>query len=220
MNNLELVEYLEPVLDRLNAEALYLGVQLNPDRAMELAGMIKRLGDDNDILAIRNLLSDENVYNFKELEASAFANQRDSLMAMSRQYFVPIDQDSAAKITNQIYLGDLTLEGQEQLFRQQAAARYPMLQNALNSGVTPEMYFSPYKYEVERLLGRKNIDLYEEFPDIIQGIQMQNGDYRAMTTHELRRYVRGLDEWQQSPQGLDSARSLSFAIGKLFGEVA
>ena len=41
-----------------------------------------------------------------------------------------------------------------------------------------------------------------------------------MTLGEVRKYVRGLDEWQQSSQGTDSARALSFAIGKTFGEVA
>jgi hypothetical protein len=41
-----------------------------------------------------------------------------------------------------------------------------------------------------------------------------------MTLSELRRYVRGLPEWQQSTQGKDSARALAFAIGKTFGEVA
>ena len=44
--------------------------------------------------------------------------------------------------------------------------------------------------------------------------------HRPMTLGEVRKYVRGLDEWQQSSQGTDSARALSFAIGRVFGEVA
>ena len=41
-----------------------------------------------------------------------------------------------------------------------------------------------------------------------------------MTLGEVRKYVRGLDEWQQSSQGKDSARALAFSIGSTFGEVA
>jgi hypothetical protein len=71
------------------------------------------------------------------------------------------------------------------------------------------------------MLDRPNIDLYEEFGDVVQYIpDTGTGEARPMTLGEVRKYVRGLDEWQQSSQGKDSARALSFAIGKTFGEVA
>lgn len=220
MNPLELEEYLEPVLNILSDEAIFLGIQLDPARAMELAAEIQRQGKSTDLDYIRQFLNSEGLYIAANLEASAFASMTDGVMALSRSYFTPINEDMAAKYANDLYMGLETNEGMEAFFRDQAAIRYPFMVNALNSGQTPEAYFYPYTYEVERLLGRKNIDLYEEFPDIVQGVQMSNGEYRPMTMHELRRYVRGLSEWQQSPQGLDSARSLSFAIGELFGEVA
>ena len=220
MNPLELEEYLEPVLNILSDEAVFLGVQLDSARAMELAAEIKRQGKDTDLDFIRGLMNSEGLYVAANLQSSSFANMTDGIMALSRSYFTPINETAAANYANELYLGTQTEEGLNAYFRDQAALRYPFMANALNSGQTPEAYFAPYTYEVERLLGRKNIDLYEEFPDIVEGIRMSNGEYRPMTTHELRRYVRGLDEWQQSPQGLDSARSLSFAIGELFGEVA
>ena len=115
----------------------------------------------------------------------------------------------------------MTTESLEQMFREQAAANYPPLQNALNAGITPEQYFAPYKYEIERMLDRPNVDLYEEFGDVIQYIpDTGTGEARPMTLGEVRKYVRGLDEWQQSSQGKDSARALAFSIGRTFGEVA
>ena len=71
------------------------------------------------------------------------------------------------------------------------------------------------------MLDRPNVDLYEEFGDVIQYIpDTGTGEARPMTLGEVRKYVRGLDEWQQSSQGTDSARALAFSIGRVFGEVA
>ena len=220
MSELEKVEYLEPVLDLLREEAQYLGIQLNPRVARDLAENIKRFGEETDSEYIRGELISESKFQAAESAASGFAAQRDRIVALSKKYFTPIGADAAANYAQEIYIGRKTEADFEQMFREKAGNDMPQLRNALNAGVTPEQYFAPYKYEIERMLGRPNIDLYEEFPDVYQHIPDGGGQARPMTLSELRRYVRGLPEWQQSTQGKDSARALAFAIGKTFGEVA
>ena len=180
-----------------------------------------RMGEDQDPEYIRNLLVAEEAFNASEVMSSNFAGARDEIVAMSKRYFTPITQDDAAKFAQDVYVGSMTPEALEQYFKEMAGAKFPQLQNSLNAGITPEAYFAPYKYEIESMLDRPNIDLYEEFGDVIQYIpDTGTGEARPMTLGEVRKYVRGLDEWQQSSQGKDSARALSFAIGKTFGEVA
>jgi hypothetical protein len=220
MSELEKVEYLEPVLDLLREEAQYLGIQLDPRVARSLAENIKRFGEETDSEYIRGELISESKFQAKESAASGFAAQRDRIVALSKKYFTPIGADAAANYAQEIYIGRKTEADFEQMFREKAGNDMPQLRNALNAGVTPEQYFAPYKYEIERMLGRPNIDLYEDFPDVYQHIPDGGGQARPMTLSELRRYVRGLPEWQQSTQGKDSARALAFAIGKTFGEVA
>ena len=221
MSEPEKVEYLEPVLDLLREEAKFLGIQLDPTVARELAEDIKKMGEENDSEYIRGALVAESEFVAAESVASGFATQRDRIVALSKQYFTPIDEAAAATYAQDIYIGTKTEADFEQMFREQAAATYPQLQNALNANITPEQYFAPYKYEIERMLDRPNIDLYEEFGDVIQFIpDTGTGESRPMTLGEVRKYVRGLDEWQQSSQAKESARALSFSIGKLFGEVA
>lgn len=221
MSEPEKTEYLEPVLDMLREEAQFLGIQLDPTIARKLAEDIKKMGEENDVEYIRGALTYETKFNAAESVASGFAAERDSIVALSKRYFTPIDDAAAATYAQSIYEGTLTKQGVEQMFREQAAATYPPLENALNAGITPEQYFAPYKYEIERMLDRPNVDLYEEFGDVIQFIpDTGTGEARPMTLGEVRKYVRGLDEWQQSSQGKESARALSFSIGKLFGEVA
>jgi outer membrane murein-binding lipoprotein Lpp len=221
MSEPQKTEYLEPVLDLLREEAQFLGFQLDNDRARDLAEQITRMGEENDAEYIRGLLTAEESFNAAEVTASSFAAARDEIVAMSKRYFTPINEADAAQFAQDIYVGTKTAEGVEQYFREMAANTFPQLQNALDAGITPEQYFAPYKYEIERMLDRPNVDLYEEFGDLIQYIpDTGTGEARPMTLGEVRKYVRGLDEWQQSSQGKDSARALAFSIGKTFGQVA
>ena len=221
MSEPQKTEYLEPVLDLLREEAQFLGFQLDSGRARDLAEQITRMGEENDSEYIRGLLTAEGSFNAAEVTASSFAAARDEIVAMSKRYFTPINEADAAQFAQDIYVGTKTSEGVEQYFREMAANKFPQLQNSLDAGITPEQYFAPYKYEIERMLDRPNVDLYEEFGDVVQFIpDTGTGEARPMTLGEVRKYVRGLDEWQQSSQGTDSARALSFAIGRVFGEVA
>ncbi len=221
MSPAEKVEYLEPIVELLNEEAQFLGFQLDPTRATALAENIMRMGDDQDPEAIRGALVLEDAFNRNEVVSSNFAGARDEIVAMSKRYFVPINQTDAAQFAQDVYVGSMTPEALEQMFKEQAGAKYPTLQNSLNAGVTPEAYFAPYRYEIENMLDRPNVDLYEEFGDMLEYIpDTGTGEARPMTLGEVRKYVRGLDEWQQSSQGKDSARALAFSIGSTFGEVA
>lgn len=220
MSEPQKLEYLEPVLDLLREEAQYLGLDLDPQLARELAETITRFGEEGDIEFIRDTLVKEAEFNSAKATMSDFAAQRDRIVALSKKYFTPISADRAAGYAQEIYVGTKTMGQVEQIFKETIANTMPGLRNALDAGVTPDEYYAPYKYEIERMLGRPNIDLYEEFGDVIQHIPEGGGQARPMTLSELRRYVRGLPEWQQSTQGKDSARALAFAIGKTFGEVA
>jgi hypothetical protein len=223
MSEPEKLEYLEPVLQLLEEEAQFLGVQLDASRARRLAENITRMGEQQDPEYIRGTLLAELEYDNTKQSLSEFGAARDQIKALSRSYFVPIDDAAAGVFAEDVYVGRKTTEQVEQYFREQASNRFPTLENAINAGVTPEQYFSPYKYEIERMLDRPNVDLYEEFADVIDFIPdtgVGAGTPRPMTLGEVRKYVRGLDEWQQSSQGKDSARSLAFAIGREFGEVA
>ena len=70
------------------------------------------------------------------------------------------------------------------------------------------------------MLERPNIDMVEEFADVIEYIPEGGMEARPMTLGEVRKFVRALPEWQQTGNAKDQARALAFAIGKTFGEVA
>lgn len=221
MTDREKEEYLDPVMDILRDEAVYLGIggTVTDKTLSEAANEIMRQGESGDMDFIRGSIIRWSKFDAAQSEASEFAALSDTVFALSKRYFTPIGSELSNKTAQQIYLGNQTLAGQEQLFRDQAKAAMPMLANAIDAGITPEQYFAPYKYRMEQILGRPNIDLYEDFPQVVSHIG-DNGEMRPMTLSEMDRFARGLPEWQQSVQGQDAARSLSFAIGRTFGEVA
>ena len=86
-------------------------------------------------------------------------------------------------------------------------------------GITPDQYFQPYKQQIEGMLGRQ-VNMLDEFSDVIEYIPDGGTSSRPMTLSEVRKFVRGLPEWQMTDDAKDQAKALSYAIGQTFGEVA
>ena len=223
LNDLERLEYVEPTMDLIREELQFLGAEMSDADRQKLAADLMRLGDESDTETVRDMLIDRlgETFDPGAQSISDFAAARDEIEALSRKYFVPIDTVAAGTFAEEIYLGQRSATEMEQYFKQHALSKFPTLDNAIKNGFTPEEYFAPYKYEIEKMLGRPNISLYDEFADVIEYFPDTGGDApRPMTMHEVRKYVRGLPEWQQSNAGRASAEALAFAIGKTFGEVA
>ena len=223
LNDLERLEYVEPTMDVIREELQFLGAEMSDAERQDLAADLMRLGDEADTETVRDMLIDRlgETFDPGAQSISDFAAARDEIEALSRKYFVPIDTVAAGTFAEEIYLGQRSATEMEQYFKEHALSKFPTLDNAIKNGFTPEEYFAPYKYEIEKMLGRPNVSLYDEFADVIEYFPDTGGDTpRPMTMHEVRKYVRGLPEWQQSDAGRSSAEALAFAIGKTFGEVA
>jgi hypothetical protein len=221
-------EYLEPTIDLLEDRARYLGVDMNREEVFELAKTIKRFGDSENAEAI-NVAVYAYAQNLEFAnDLSAFEQDKDEVKKLANSYYVPITDGAAQDWASQLFVEagneggyERVLDEYEQFLKQAAVSRFPTLDRAINElGVTPETFFSPYKYQIEQMLERPNIDMVGEFADVIEYIPEGGMEARPMTLGEVRKFVRALPEWQQTGNAKDQARALSFAIGKTFGEVA
>lgn len=219
MNDLMLQEYLEPTIDVLRKEAQFLGIQLEASELFDLAKNLKRFGDSEDAEAIKIAMAGQLRYQDTINEISSFQANIDTVQKQAYKYYTPMDDEAAQEWAELLYTGEATETELDQYLKATAVARFPTLDRVINEmGVTPTQYFSPYKYQIEQMLGRSNIDMLEEFPDVIE-FMPDNGNARPMTLSEVREFVRGLPEWQQSEDGKSQARALAFSIGQTFGEV-
>ncbi len=220
MNDLMKYEYLEPTIDTLRKEAQWLGIELSEEELFDLATSLKRFGDSEDVEAIRIAMAGQLRYQETFSELSSFQANIDFVQQEAYKYYTPMDDEAAQEWAELIYTGEATETELDQYLKSSAVAMFPTLDKIINEmGITPTQYFSPYKYQIEQMLGRPNIDMLEEFPDIIQYIPDTGGDARPMTLSEVRKFVRATPEWQMTDTAREQANALTFAIGQTFGEV-
>jgi len=213
-------EFLEPTTDALTKEAQFLGFDLSEEDAFSLAQTLAQNGDSEDTEAIREMIIGQLANYEITNEFSDFSAGRDALEQLAYKYYVPQTEDTAQDWAEKIYTGEATQTEYEQYLKATAVSRFPTLDKVINQmGITPDQYFSPYKYQIEQMLGRQ-VDMLDEFSDVIEYIPDAGTNARPMTLSEVRNFVRALPEWQQTGDAKDQARALSFSIGQTFGEVA
>ncbi len=223
MSDPERQEFLEPTTDALTKEAQFLGFDLSEQDAFTLAQTLAKNGDSEDTEAIREIIFSQLQMQNTVSELSGFAAQKDNLRQLARSYYAPLPEQGEGSIeqwAELLYTGESTVEAYEQNLKQIAVSRFPTLDKVIREmGLTPGQYFAPYKQQIESMLGR-NVDLYNEFSDVIEYIPDGGTDARAMNLSEVKNFVRALPEWQQTDDAKDQARALAFSIGQTFGEVA
>ena len=220
MSDPERQEFLKPTTDALTKEAQFLGFDLSEEDAFSLAQTLAQNGDSEDTEAIREMIIGQLANYEITNEFSDFSAGRDALEQLAYKYYVPQTEDTAQDWAEKIYTGEATQTEYEQYLKATAVSRFPTLDKVINQmGITPDQYFSPYKYQIEQMLGRQ-VDMLDEFSDVIEYIPDAGTNARPMTLSEVRNFVRALPEWQQTDDAKDQARALSFSIGQTFGEVA
>ena len=149
--------------------------------------------------------------------------EQDQLREMVDSYMIPVSDATIERWATDIFEGEATQEAFNSMLQQQARDRFPHLSTHIDSGITPEQYFHPYKELIANELeyaSPEQIDLMNDsrFSNIVEG-PTQDGEYRPLTLHETRQQVRSTDEWQSTSRANEEAGQMVETIGRMFGRV-
>lgn len=188
-------------------------------QVFEMARSIQELGLHRNLSDMRRAVLAYDEMDLEQSATSAIAQSAFDYKALARDYFMPLSDEAARNYAEQIYVGDITAENLEMLFREQAMARFPSLAGFINDGFTLQDYFAPYESEMEAMLDRQ-VTIFDEFSEIIDYVPQPGSEARPMTFSEMREFTRRLPEWKHSTQGQNSAKLFAHTLGQMFGEVA
>ena len=188
------------------------------EQIYDLAYEIQSVNQHGTDVHLRRAVIAHSESDLEESATSTTAQTANDLQSLARKYFVTLSDEQASDYSMQIYGGTMTEDQLEMMWRDQASSRFPTLSNYLSDGFTVADYFASYEAEMSQMLDRP-VDLYTEFPQVFDYVA-DTGEQRPMTFGEMREFARRMPEWQQSQQGQDQARSISFALAQMFGQAA
>jgi hypothetical protein len=216
-------ELLDETSDLISREAKKIGLTLSEEDLYALSFNAKMMGMDSYEIRQEFVDNWELSFDSEAVQAGNIAALRNKVNQTAGKYMLLLDDSALADAAESLYLGEATIEGLEAGFRNQAIGQMPELGNLIKQGYTPEMYFSSYKSQAERLLERK-IDFMGDdrnmFINLMGGQSDDTYIQKPLTLTQANRYFRGLDEWKYTRNANQEARGMADQIGRMFGAVA
>ena len=216
-------ELLDETSDIISREAKKIGLTLTEDQLYSLSFNAKMMGMDDYEIRQEFVDNWELSFDSEAVQSGNIAALRNKVNQAASKYMISLDDEALANYAESLYLGEASLDGIEAGLRNQAIGQMPELGNLIKQGYTPQMYFSSYKTQAERLLERKIDFLGNDRNMFINVMGGQTDDtfiQKPLTLTQANRYFRGLDEWKYTKNARQEARGMADQVGRMFGAVA
>lgn len=174
------------------------GYQAGENRELFNKALITKYGDGGVIETQRNYGD--------ELRAAALANG------------VRRDESWFQNAEQRIALGDTNLNMYEEEFRNEAASRYPLFTQKLQSGENLWDIASPWRQALQDVLEYSPTDIFD--PHLAYAMEGQMGDDgmpSAMTLYDYKKYLRNQPEWEKTTNGRKTIDSTLSDLATMFG---
>lgn len=150
------------------------------------------------------------------------AGDADALVVEAKQYLVPIARSDAEQWAIRLYNGSATQESFKSWLTSLAKARYasqPDILAAIDSGLTPSMYFAAHRTEVGRILevSPDQIDLTDpKWSWMIETVD-KSGNRRAPTLGEVQQMARERPEFANTQAYKQTSAEYALGISRFVG---
>lgn len=169
---------------------------------------------------LRALMADEITPLIGTTEKSPILAQ---LREITQAYGMLLDTPSQNYWLKEIGAGRQTIENFENSAKSWMKSLMPHLGNQIDQGLTWRQIQQPYKNLLERELelSPEQIDFLGDpkWRHIIDYVDPKDGTHRSMSIREATTYVRGMDEWWETSNGMEESAELTEEILTSFGAV-
>lgn len=200
---------------QIRLQSQRLGINIDEKRARDLADQAIGLGwDDTELqrALVREL-------QYKPDQGGALGMSEDEIKGLARKYLVPISDQTAFYYARMVAMGEIGQEAIEKNFRDMAKARFPNLAAQIDSGISPDAFFAPYRETVARTLeiNPDQVDLMDPKYSQITEVVDEKGNRRPMTLTEVQTWARSRPEYDKTQQAEDLAYQVAPQLGQRMG---
>ena len=206
---------LEDARTQVSNMASSMGVRLTNEQEKHIAEMVAKNGMDTTEL---QLYLGQKWHAAGKPAIGQAATVQSDIRTLANEYALPIGHRKATQWTQEILSGRQTIEGYQEIMRQQALETYDFLKGALNNGMTVRQWADPYLQQAGQLLGinPEAINLTKgKFVSLLQPndagkpLTMDQWQSELMTKHKF-----GYDRTQGAQE---SAANLATEISRAMG---
>ena len=148
-----------------------------------------------------------------------------SLRAKAEKFFQKPSEEMIGSWTQQILTGQKSEVQFEETMRDSARTQFRSLQPALDKGQDVDTAMYAYKQQAQSILG-SSIDAsqidwtQDKWNKALNFRDEKTGDYRQMDLWEWNKYLRTLDEWQNTEEAKTAYGDLAISLARGFGKTA
>jgi hypothetical protein len=146
----------------------------------------------------------------------------DSLRAAAKSYVVPLSDATLQKWTTQVAQGDATPDTFNDYLKTQAKSLFPELSGAIDSGVTPDQYFDPYRQQAAQTLGvtPDSVDFSDpKWQSILFNVDPKTGARGVQSLAQAATTLRTGPQFgfDKTSGAVDQAAQFATSISQMFG---
>lgn len=201
-------------------EANNLGVAMTDDQLTNMATMSQMYQWNSDTLKQAIASQYQSTATPTSGTAASFADQAQQLVG---EYMVPVSKQAIQQWTANAVKGTADQNGFEDYLRGQAANLYPFMDKALEQGMTPKDWFSPYTSVAQSTLGISADQVDWTNPKWTNALTQMNpdGTRTPVNTTDFTRTLMSDPSfgYQNTQNAQDAAYSMANTILTTFGKV-
>jgi hypothetical protein len=156
--------------------------------------------------------------------AGTLAASVDSINAEAAKYLVPVSQSTAQSFASAIAQGTMDSTAVDAYFQAQATSLYPSIANAIQQGITPADYVTPYKEVAAQLLGvdPNSIDMTQSKWNRPLSVPGPGGVPQAQSLYSWQQTLMTDPQYGylNTVNAKDRAASIAQGIAEMFGKSA